>query len=128
VALSTLMQPLGLRADVAYNRFSFSDRAGVTTGDTGNESVGSATLNATYRLPMTNAPISPYIITGLGAYRTECSLDAGCDASTRFGWNAGLGSRLYILGLRSFIEARYNRTSRSGHVVHYVPVTLGLLL
>ncbi|HEX2122730.1 MAG TPA: hypothetical protein VHL59_13925, partial [Thermoanaerobaculia bacterium] len=78
VALSTLMQPLGLRLDVAYNRFEFSDVDG-------NQSVGSATLNGTYRLPMTNSPMSPYLVAGLGAYRSECSLDAGCEASTKFG-------------------------------------------
>src|ERR687895_1095136 len=82
LVLSTLMQPLGLRLDVAYNRFELSDVDG-------NQSVGSATLNATYRLPMTNSPMSPYVISGLGAYRGECSLALGCHATTKFGWNVG---------------------------------------
>src|SRR5918999_3958824 len=73
IALSTLMQPLGLRLDVAYNRFELSDVDA-------NQSVGSATLNATYRLPMTNSPMSPYLISGLGAYRSDCSPAAGCAA------------------------------------------------
>jgi opacity protein-like surface antigen len=117
--LSTLMQPLGLRLDVAYNRFEFSDVEG-------NQSVGSATLNATYRLPMTNSPMSPYLISGLGAYRYECSLDVGCDATTKFGWNVGLGTKLYV-GFRSFIEARYHRTTRGDGDVNYFPVTFGVL-
>ena len=120
LALSTLMQPLGLRLDVAYNRFELSDV------DDGNQSVGSATLNATYRLPMTNSAASPYLISGLGAYRTECSLPAGCDASTKFGWNVGLGTKLYV-GFRSFIEARYHRTKRGDTSVSYFPLTLGVL-
>jgi hypothetical protein len=119
LGLSTLMQPLGLRLDVAYNRFEFSDVDG-------NQSVGSATLNATYRLPMTNSPMSPYLISGLGAYRIECSLDAGCDATTRFGWNVGLGTKLYV-GFRSFIEARYHRTKRGDASVNYFPLTIGLM-
>jgi opacity protein-like surface antigen len=119
IALSTLMQPLGLRLDVAYNRFEFSDVDG-------NQSVGSATLNATYRLPMTNSPMSPYLISGLGAYRTECSLPAGCDAATKFGWNVGLGTKLFV-GFRSFIEARYHRTKRADTHVNYFPLTLGVM-
>ena len=128
VALTTLTQPLGIRLDVAYNRFAFSDETRTAAGGAGHEAVSSATLNATYRLPMTDALASPYLISGLGAYRTECSLGPGCNASTRYGWNVGLGTRLYLLGVRSFLEARYHRTARAGSDVHYFPVTLGLML
>jgi Outer membrane protein beta-barrel domain len=120
LALSTLMQPLGLRLDVAYNRFAFNDVDG-------HQTVGSATLNGTYRLPMTNSPMSPYLISGLGAYRTECSLDLGCEATTKFGWNVGLGSKLFVLGFRSFVEARYHRTKRADTHVNYFPLTLGVM-
>ena len=47
--------------------------------------------------------------------------------STRFGWNTGLGTRLYTWGVTSFLEARYHRTTRAGAGVHYIPVTFGLL-
>lgn len=127
IAVGSLMQPLGLRLDVAYNRFAFTDEAAAALGDDGNQTVGSATLNVSYRLPMTDSPLSPYLISGVGAYRTECSLASGCDASTRYGWNAGLGTKLYILGVRSFLEARYHRTDRGDGDVHYFPVTLGLM-
>jgi hypothetical protein len=126
IALSTLMQPLGLRLDVAYNRFEFSAAGGEGEGADGNQSVGSATLNATYRLPMTNSPMSPYLISGLGAYRTECSLAVGCEATTKFGWNAGLGTKLFV-GFRSFVEARYHRTKRGDRQVSYFPLTLGVM-
>jgi hypothetical protein len=118
LALSTLMQPLGLRLDVSYNRF------GLPGG--GNQNVGSATLNATYRLPMTNSPMSPYLISGLGAYRSDCSATDGCEASTKFGWNVGLGTKLYV-GFRSFLEARYHRTKRGDSSVNYFPLTFGVL-
>jgi hypothetical protein len=127
VALSTPMQPLGLRLDAAYDRFAFSDRVRAAVGDSGNQTVGSMTLNATYRLPMTDSPLSPYLISGLGAYRTACSPGPSCDAVTRYGWNVGLGSRLLVLGVRSFVEARYHRTGRGDSDVHFFPVTVGLL-
>jgi hypothetical protein len=127
VALSTLMQPLGLRLDAAYNRFAFSDETQAALGEDGHEAVSSLTLNATYRLPMTNAPLSPYLISGLGAYRTECSVRPDCEATTRYGWNVGLGTKLYVLGFRSFLEARYHRTERGDTDVNFFPVTFGLM-
>ena len=127
VALSTLMQPLGLRLDVAYNSFAFTDEAQVALGGAGDQTVGSATLNVTYRLPMTDSPLSPYLISGLGAYRTDCSVEPDCEASTRYGWNVGLGTKLYVLGLRTFLEGRYHRTDRGGSDVHFFPVTFGLM-
>jgi len=117
ILLGTPMQPLGLQADVAYNQFGFE-------GADGHESVGSATLNASYRIPTPGTPLSPYLISGLGAYRTDCSID--CDAITHFGWNVGLGTKLYFLGFRSFLEARYHRTSAGGSSVNYFPVTFGV--
>lgn len=125
IVVSTLMQPLGLRIDVAYNRFAFSEGTPALADE--YQAIGSATLNFTYRLPMTNSPMSPYLISGLGAYRTDCSLAVGCEATTRYGWNVGLGTKLYVLGFRSFLEARYHRTERGDTDVNYFPVTFGLL-
>jgi len=125
--VSTAMQPLGLRADVAYNRFAFNSATQTALAASGHESVGSLTLNATYRLPTPGTPISPHVMAGLGAYRTDCSLGSGCGAVTHFGWNVGVGTKLYTLGFRSFVEVRYHRTSANGSGVNYFPVTLGLL-
>ena len=127
VSLSTLMQPLGLRLDVAYNRFAFNDEAQAALGEDGHQEVASATLNVSYRLPMTDSPMSPYLISGLGAYRSECSAGPECEATTRYGWNVGLGTKLYLLGVRSFLEARYHRTDRGETDVHFFPVTFGVL-
>jgi hypothetical protein len=125
IAVSTLMQPLGLRIDVAYNRFAFRDDVPALVDQ--YQSTGSVTLNFTYRLPMTNSPMSPYLISGLGAYRSECSLDTGCEAATRYGWNVGLGTNLFVLGFRSFLEARYHRTEIGDSGVQYFTPTFGLL-
>jgi len=124
--LGTPMQPLGLRADVAYNQFPFSATSTSVLG-TGNHRIGSLTANATYRLPTPGTPISPSLIAGLGAYRMDCSVSSACEATTHFGWNVGLGMKLYALGFRSFVEARYHRTSANGSSVNYFPMTLGLL-
>ena len=121
VGLERPMQPLGLRADVAHSRSGFDTGAGP---DAGEREVTSATLNLTYRLPMTRSAFSPYVIAGLGAYRTGCSGGAVCNETTRRGWNAGLGTRARLGGVRAFVEARYHDSGTAG----YLPVTIGLTL
>ena len=123
LALSTLMQPIGLRLDVAHAEFAFDEPSPLGPG---NQRVSSATLNATYRLPMTDSPMSPYVITGLGLYRIDCSL-AACEASDHFGWNAGGGTKINILGMLTFVEARYHSANVGSGRVAYIPVTFGLL-
>jgi hypothetical protein len=127
LALSTPMQPLGLRADVAYNQFGFKPATQALLGTSGHQWVGSITANGTYRIPTPGTPISPHLIAGLGAYRTDCSVSAACSGVTHFGWNVGLSTKLYTLGFRSFLEARYHRTNANGSSVKYFPITVGLL-
>jgi hypothetical protein len=119
IGLSTLMQPIGLRLDVAHNRFT-AKAAGP------DQAVTSATVNATYRLPMTNSPLSPYVITGAGAYRFECFGDVDCGSTTRFGWNAGLGTKFAALGLKGFLEARFHAVNSKAGNVRFVPLTFAL--
>ena len=107
------MHPIGLRVDAAYSQFGLGG---------GHESLASATLNLTYRLPMTRSLLSPYLIAGAGGYRTDCGGGAACADGTRFGWNAGLGTRLRLFALTTFVEARYHRAGERGA---YVPVTFG---
>jgi hypothetical protein len=125
--LASPMHPWGLRFDVAYSRFGFSDKVQAGLGGEGHQSTGSATLNFTYRLPKVTWPIQAYLLWGLGAYRTDCSLGPGCDSRVRYGWNYGLGAKFFFLGFRNFIELRGHRTkSRTGNV-HYFPLTLGIM-
>jgi hypothetical protein len=119
IGLSTFMLPQGLRLDVAHSRFT-AKAAGP------DQAVSSATLNLTYRLPMTNSPISPYLITGAGAYRLECFGEFDCGSLTRFGWNAGLGFRFVGLGMKGFVESRFHAANTRAGNVRYVPVTFGL--
>ena len=125
--LASPMHPLGLRLDVAYNRFEFSDQLETTLGGEGHQTAGSATLNILYRLPKVTWPVQAYLIGGLGAYRTDCSLGPGCDSRVRYGWNYGVGAKFFFLGFKNFVEIRGHRTkSRTGDV-HYFPLTLGIM-
>jgi Outer membrane protein beta-barrel domain len=122
--LASPMHPWGLRLDVAYNQFGFS--APTALGDEGHLSAGSATLNFTYRLPKVTWPVQAYLLGGLGAYRTDCSLPA-CESRVRYGWNYGLGAKFFFLGFRNFVEIRGHRTKSRTDDVHYFPLTLGIM-
>jgi hypothetical protein len=123
--LASPFHPWGLRLDLAYNRFEFSDEAVV--GGEGNQTAGSATLNVFYQLPKVTWPLQAYVLAGVGAYRTECSLGPGCESRVRYGWNYGLGARFFFLGLENFVEIRGHRTKSRAIDVHYFPVTLGII-
>ncbi len=123
--LASPMHPWGLRLDVAYNRFEFSEQLAAALGEEGHQTAGSATLNVLYRLPKVTSPIQPYVLLGLGAYHTDCSL--GCDSRVRYGWNYGLGAKFFFLGLENFLEIRGHRTKSQNQDVHYFPVTLGIM-
>jgi hypothetical protein len=123
LAIGSLMQPLGLRLDAAYNQFGVKGAAAPGA----RQSVTSGTLNVTYRMPAWRTPFSPFLLGGAGAYHLACSGGARCDATTKFGWNAGLGTKLTGLGLRTFLEARFHSVVEPGPDLHYFPVTLGLL-
>jgi hypothetical protein len=117
VALTTLMQPIGLRADIGYNQFDIGSAPA-----NGEKKVISVTANVTYRLPMTNSPLSPYVIAGGGWYKQDCSAPATCAESTLFGWNGGAGTKLNLMGIVTFAEARYHG-ARNGR---FTALTAGL--
>jgi hypothetical protein len=128
LALGAPIVPLGLRLDAAYDRLGFTAApVGAAGRSTGAQQVVSVTLNPTYRLPSAGAAAAPYLIGGVGSYSIGCAGVAGCEGVTRFGWNAGLGTRFTTVGLRWFAEARYHRVKVPGSSVQYVPVTLGVL-
>lgn len=119
VGLSTYMQPIGLRLDAQHNRFT-AKAAGP------DQAITSATLNLSYRLPMTNSPVSPYLIAGGGAYRFECFGGTDCGTATRVGWNAGLGAKFVGFRLKGFVESRWHAVNADAGNVRFVPITLAL--
>ncbi|MGH9892397.1 MAG: hypothetical protein ACREA0_10515 [bacterium] len=124
--LASPMHPWELRLDVAYNRFGFRDEVEAGLGGQGDLTAGSATLNITYRLPKITWPVQAYLLWGLGAYRTDCSLGPGCRSRVRYGWNYGLGAKFFFLGFRNFVEIRGHRTKSRTDDVHYFPLTFGI--
>jgi hypothetical protein len=125
--LASPMHPWGLRMDIAYNRFDYNDELVAGLGGSGHQTAGSATLNIMYRLPKVTWPVQAYVIGGLGAYRTDCSLGPACDSRLRYGWNYGVGAKFFFLGFTNFLEIRGHRTKSRTDDVHYFPLTLGIM-
>jgi hypothetical protein len=109
--------PIGLRADVGYDRFSFK------SGFTGtNPNIWSGLGEVTLKIPQVMA-VSPYAVAGGGFYRFN---DDGTGSSTtKGGWNAGGGITFGMGAAKLFLESRYMHVNTPGKATTYYPVILG---
>ena len=73
-------------------------------------------LGANIDTPAIGGDVSIVSLTGNLTYRS----------SNAFGWNAGIGTKLYLVGLKTFLEARFHSTTRDGSRVNYFPISFGI--
>ncbi len=130
LALGVAELPIGVRLDGIYNNFGHKNTGSAAQpGSTATYRFRIAGLlgNLIYAFPGTSA--KTYIIAGGGLYNTKLDL-AGSNSENHFGLNAGLGVTFGLGPIASFVESRYHFISREpakGGVIHFVPVTLGLM-
>jgi hypothetical protein len=115
--------PIGLELDADFTSFYF-ERALVGGGSSGSLRILSASLNLTRSLSG-DSQKGTYLVAGAGEYHTSCTDDEPCVASTRAGWDLGLGATLPVRGQDLFVEARLRRSSRDRGTMSYFPVSLG---
>ena len=116
--LGVPLVPVHLRADAAYGLMSDRSAAG------NDLLVASATGNLGYDVvPLGLAAV--YVVGGGGYYWTEVDT-VGASRAGNVGWNAGVGFRVSLGGLRLFAEARYHTVKLDGGDARFVPVTVGL--
>jgi hypothetical protein len=126
LALGVAELPIGVRFDAIYNTFPRKD---ITTPPTNTYALRIAGLlgNLIYAFPGTTA--KSYIVAGGGLYNTKLDI-AGTKAENHWGLNAGLGVTFTVGPVASFLESRYHFISREptkGGVMHFVPITLGVM-
>jgi hypothetical protein len=126
VALGVADLPIGVRFDGVYNSFSRKD---ITSPPTNTYAFRVAGLlgNLIYAFPGSTA--KSYILAGGGWYNTKFDI-AGTKAENHWGLNAGLGVTFAVGPVASFLESRYHFISREpakGGVLHFVPITLGVM-
>jgi hypothetical protein len=117
------MIPLGVRVDVAYNRFAIKSNSSGITGDFHFTSV---TGNLEYSIP--SEAVTPYLIGGAGLYNAAGNINGfGSGSSHKFGWNIGGGIKLPLSGFDTFLEARYNQVQGDGGSLKFIPITFGVM-
>lgn len=129
IALGVADLPLGVRIDGIYNRFSRKNTVSAQSGSTNTYSFRIAGIlgNLIYAFPGMSA--KTYVVAGGGLYNTRLDV-AGSKSENHLGLNGGLGMTFGLGPVASFMEARYHFISREpakGGVIHFVPITLGLM-
>ena len=106
--------PIGIRFNVDYQRW------GSKVLDGESLSSISGTAAAMYAIPTTGG-ISPYVLGGLGMYRSTCSVD-DCPSETDLGFNVGGGLNFNLGALDTFLELRYHSVDDAT----FVPIAFGI--
>lgn len=125
LAWSVPTMPVGFRFDAQYNMLSGKDFGGISAPDL---NILGVTANATWGMPMAASPVSPYLIGGLGMYRSSASDCSGSGCSgTDFGFNVGVGTKFALSGFGTFAEVRYHSIQADGGSYNFIPISFGIM-
>lgn len=120
--------PIGIRFDVAYDKFNARSNI---LGNTDDPTVWSGLGELTLRIPRMWA-VSPYLIGGGGISRFSnfggTSGTNNSDSMTKGQWNAGGGIGFGLGNLKLFLESRYTRVMTPNEPTTFVPIVLGISL
>ena len=114
---------VGIRFDAQYNMFSGKDFSGISGPDL---KVLGITANATWGMPMAASPVSPYLIGGIGMYRSSFDCD-GCSSQSDMGFNVGVGTKFALSGFGTFAEIRYHSIQADGGSANFIPISFGIM-
>jgi hypothetical protein len=126
LALGVAELPIGVRFDGIYNRFSRSDP---TSPQSASASFRIAGLLGNLVYTVAGTSTKSYVIAGGGLYNTRLDI-AGSKSENDPGLNAGAGLTFGLGPAAGFLEARYHfirRAPANGGVLHFVPITIGLM-
>jgi opacity protein-like surface antigen len=123
IGFHPVTSPLGVRFDVAYDKFNARDNiVGITDDPTAWSGLGELTL----RVPAMWA-VSPYLVGGGGVTRFSNfgTTASGEDSMTKGQWNAGAGIGFGLGNVKLFLESRYMRVMTPDEPTTFVPIVLG---
>ncbi len=129
LALGVAELPIGVRIDGIYNRFPGTGAASGSSLATNTYSFRVTGVLGNVILAFPGTTTKAYVITGGGLYYTKLDV-AGAKSESDPGLNAGAGFTFGLGPIASFVEARYHfirRPPDKGGVIHFVPVTLGIM-
>lgn len=129
IALGSGELPIGVRIDGIYNQFPGKRSTSAQSGanPTAKFRISGVLGNLIFAFPGTS--VKTYAVVGGGLYSIKLDL-AGSKSENHAGLNGGAGFTFGLGPLAAFIEGRYHfvqRAPASGGVIHFVPITLGIL-
>jgi hypothetical protein len=129
LALGAAELPIGVRIDGIYNRFPgrVTTPGSSATTNTSSFRVTGVLGNLIFAFPGTST--KAYVVTGGGLYYTKLDV-AGAESERDPGLNIGAGFTFGLGPIASFVEGRYHfirRPPDKGGVIHFVPITLGIM-
>ena len=118
--------PAFLRGELGFAHFGEKDNSGATS----NQVTGALDLGYNF---VSSSSVKPYVLGGLGAYRTSISQDLGAgngtfnDNKTNLGFNAGVGMRFKMAGHVAYVEGRYvDQGNWEGAKIATLPIAFGM--
>lgn len=129
LALGAAELPIGVRLDGIYNRFSRGDVTPPASGSANSYNFRIAGILGNLLYTFSGTSAKSYIIVGGGLYNTRLEV-SGTKSENDPGLNAGAGLTFGIGPAAGFLEARYHfirRPPTNGGVIHFVPITIGLI-
>lgn len=116
VDITIPMSPVGVRVDGMYGQTSEKSPL------TGNTKLAGGTADLLWHIPTTVPGLKPYILGGAGVF----NVNPGGGSTTKFAWDAGLGTSIGVGPIHAFAEARYISVHLTPTHLKFVPVTAGL--
>lgn len=107
--------PVAIRSNLSYQRWGIDAEA--ADGESFNSI--SVTGDLMFAVPTTGG-IRPYVLGGLGYYRSDCSFE--CEGSNDIGFNVGGGLNFSLGTLDTHLEARYHSVDDNS----FIPVVFGI--
>ncbi|KPJ84327.1 MAG: hypothetical protein AMS19_01055 [Gemmatimonas sp. SG8_23] len=114
VAIPTL--PLSLRGDGTFHRF------GASGAGAADPEILAGAGSLVYHLP--GVSLQPYILAGIGSYRTEAGPVDETEVVTDTGYHGGFGVAIGGLGFGAFAEVRYVQI-QADQTARVIPLTVG---
>lgn len=124
----TTMPRLNLRGDLSYDAWDASDAVALAEK---SRNVAALTGNAIFRLGETTSAARPFLLGGVGAYRSQSTLfpiggGTVSASTTNVGVQAGGGFDFNLSGFSTFVEAKVVNIFTDGSSARYVPITFGV--
>lgn len=129
--------PVEMRGEFMYHSFDGKDGGTFNPSGSGPDTrVIAGAVNGLWQLSgnedgSNSGTQNIYIMGGVGLYNVDLDFGsastATSDSETKFGLNVGGGLKFNLVGLDTFVEARFHNVFTDGDALRMIPITVGLM-